>query len=107
MVRQWQEFFYDKRYSATPMQSPDFVKLVEAHGLTGLRVTSRAEVEPALQAARAAKGTVVIDFRVEKEDSGLSDGAHRGKSERNDSPAKAAICPDRNGRRCFVASKII
>jgi acetolactate synthase-1/2/3 large subunit len=69
MVRQWQEFFYDKRYSATPMQSPDFVKLVEAHGLTGLRVTSRAEVEPALQAAREAKGTVVIDFRVEKEDS--------------------------------------
>ncbi len=69
MVRQWQEFFYDKRYSATPMRSPDFVKLVEAHGLTGLRVTSRAEVEPALQAARAAEGTVVIDFRVEKEDS--------------------------------------
>ncbi len=69
MVRQWQEFFYDKRYSATPMRSPDFVKLVEAHGLTGLRVTSREEVGPALAAAKAAEGTVVIDFRVEKEDS--------------------------------------
>jgi acetolactate synthase-1/2/3 large subunit len=69
MVRQWQEFFYDKRYSATPMRSPDFVKLVEAHGLTALRVTSRVEVEPALEAAKAAEGTVVIDFRVEKEDS--------------------------------------
>ena len=35
MVRQWQEFFYDRRYAATPMRSPDFVKIAEAHGLTG------------------------------------------------------------------------
>lgn len=69
MVRQWQEFFYDKRYSATPMKSPDFVKLAEAHGLSGLLVTTRAEVGPALAQARAMEGTVVIDFRVEKEDS--------------------------------------
>jgi acetolactate synthase-1/2/3 large subunit len=68
MVRQWQEFFYDGRYSATPLRSPDFVKLAEAHGLTGLRVTRREEVEPAARAARAAPGTVVIDFRVEQED---------------------------------------
>jgi acetolactate synthase I/II/III large subunit len=68
MVRQWQEFFYDGRYSATPLRSPDFVKLAEAHGLTGLRVTRREEVEPAVAAARAAPGTVVIDFRVEQED---------------------------------------
>ncbi len=39
MVRQWQEFFYDKRYSATPMKGPDFVKIADAHGLAGLRVT--------------------------------------------------------------------
>ncbi len=45
MVRQWQEFFYDKRYAATPMRSPDFVKIAEAHGLTGLRVTRRADVD--------------------------------------------------------------
>ena len=69
MVRQWQEFFYDKRYSATPMKSPDFVKLVEAHGLKALRVTTRAEVEPAVKQAREMDGTVVIEFRVEKEDS--------------------------------------
>jgi acetolactate synthase I/II/III large subunit len=69
MVRQWQEFFYDKRYSATPMKSPDFVKIAEAHSLTGLRVTSRAEVEPAVREAQSVDGTVVIDFRVEKEDS--------------------------------------
>jgi acetolactate synthase-1/2/3 large subunit len=69
MVRQWQEFFYDGRYSATPMKSPDFVKLTEAHGLTGLRVTQRSEVEDAIRKARETEGTVVIDFRVEKEDS--------------------------------------
>jgi len=69
MVRQWQEFFYDKRYAATPMLSPDFVKLAEAHGLTGLRVTSRSEVKDAIEQARATEGTVVIDFRVEQEDS--------------------------------------
>ncbi|HEX7432905.1 MAG TPA: biosynthetic-type acetolactate synthase large subunit [Anaerolineaceae bacterium] len=69
MVRQWQEFFYDRRYSATPMRGPDFVKLTEAHGLTGLRVSTRNEVEPAIRLAQQTEGTVVIDFRVEKEDS--------------------------------------
>ncbi len=68
MVRQWQQFFYDGRYSATPLKSPDFVKLAEAHGLFGLRATSRDEVEPAVMRARAARGTVLIDFRVEQED---------------------------------------
>jgi acetolactate synthase-1/2/3 large subunit len=69
MVRQWQEFFYERRYSATPMKSPDFVKLAEAHGLLGLRVTQRDEIPGAVARARADKGTVVIDFRVEQEDS--------------------------------------
>jgi acetolactate synthase-1/2/3 large subunit len=69
MVRQWQEFFYDKRYSATPMHNPDFVKLAEAHGLSGLRVTQRSELEAAVKRAEETEGTVVIDFRVEKEDS--------------------------------------
>jgi acetolactate synthase-1/2/3 large subunit len=69
MVRQWQQFFYDGRYSATPLRSPDFVKLAEAHGLTGLRVTKREEVEAAVLLARRTPGTVVVDFRVEQEDS--------------------------------------
>ena len=69
MVRQWQEMFYGGRYVATPMRSPDFVKLAEAHGLTGLRVTKRSEVAAAVEAARRDPGTVVIDFRVEQEDS--------------------------------------
>jgi len=68
MVRQWQEFFYQKRYSATPMLSPDFVKIAEACGLTGLRVTRRADVIPAVRQAQETEGTVVIDFRVEQED---------------------------------------
>ena len=69
MVRQWQEMFYDRRYSATPLRSPDFVKLAEAHGLTGLRVTKREELETIVALARETPGTVLIDFRVEQEDS--------------------------------------
>ncbi len=69
MVRQWQEFFYDKNYAATPMKSPDFVKIAEANGLKGIRVTERSQVEAAIREAQASEGTVVIDFRVEQEDS--------------------------------------
>ena len=68
MVRQWQEFFYERRYAATPLSSPDFVKLAEAFGLQARRVTDRAGVIPTVQEARGHKGTVVIDFRVEQED---------------------------------------
>ncbi len=68
MVRQWQEFFYERRYAATPLTSPDFVKLAEAFGLTAMRVSERADVIPTVQAARKHSGTVVIDFRVEQED---------------------------------------
>jgi acetolactate synthase-1/2/3 large subunit len=69
MVRQWQEFFYDRRYAATPLRSPDFVKIAEAHGLLGLRVEKRPDVLGVVQRARQADGTVLIDFRVEQEDS--------------------------------------
>ena len=69
MVRQWQQFFYGGRYVATPLKNPDFVMLAQAHGLTGLRVTRREEVAEAVARARAEPGTVVIDFRVEQEDS--------------------------------------
>ena len=69
MVRQWQEFFYDRRYAATPLLSPDFARIAECFGLRGETVRTRAEVEPTVERARAAKRTVVIDFQVEKEDS--------------------------------------
>ncbi|MGB3051639.1 MAG: biosynthetic-type acetolactate synthase large subunit, partial [Polyangiales bacterium] len=68
MVRQWQQFFYGGRYVATPLLSPDFVKLAEAHDLTGIRVEKRSEVEAAVRKAENTEGTVVIDFRVEQED---------------------------------------
>jgi acetolactate synthase-1/2/3 large subunit len=51
------------------MQGPDFVKLAEAHGLLGLRVTERDQIVETVARARSEKGTVVIDFRVEQEDS--------------------------------------
>jgi acetolactate synthase-1/2/3 large subunit len=69
MVRQWQEFFYGRRYAATPLRGPDFVKIAEAHGLVGLRVDARRDVVSAVERARSEDGTVVIDFRVEQEDS--------------------------------------
>jgi acetolactate synthase I/II/III large subunit len=68
MVRQWQQFFYERRYAATPLHNPDFVKLAAAYGLTGVAVRSRAEVVPAIVAARERSETAVIDFQVEQED---------------------------------------
>jgi acetolactate synthase-1/2/3 large subunit len=69
MVRQWQEFFYEKNYQSTPLLSPDFVKLAEAHGIRGLAVKTRAEVLPAVAEARKHQGPFLINFLVEKEDS--------------------------------------
>ena len=68
MVRQWQEFFYERRYAATPLSGPNFVKLAEAFGIRGHAVTARAGVLPAIDDARRHDGPVVIDFRVEQED---------------------------------------
>ena len=68
MVRQWQEFFYERRYAATPILSPDYVKLADAFGLKGMLVTQRSQVTEAVQAAREHPGTVIIDFRVDQED---------------------------------------
>jgi acetolactate synthase-1/2/3 large subunit len=68
MVRQWQELFYEKRYVATPLSSPDFVKVAEAYGLPGLRVTRREEVVPAIEQAMEHTGPFLIDFRVEPEE---------------------------------------
>jgi len=69
MVRQWQQFFYEKRYVSTPILSPDFAKVAEAYGLKGTTVRRRADVIPAVTEARAHGKAVVIDFQVEQEDS--------------------------------------
>jgi acetolactate synthase-1/2/3 large subunit len=70
MVRQWQELFYDKRYACTAMEyAPDFVKLAEAYGATGLRATKPEEVVSVLQQGLATPGPVIMDFMVDREES--------------------------------------
>jgi acetolactate synthase-1/2/3 large subunit len=69
MVRQWQQFFYERNYEATPLVSPDFVKLADAHGIRGRAVRTRAEVADAVNEARSAPGAFLLNFLVEKEDS--------------------------------------
>ncbi|MCX5708792.1 MAG: thiamine pyrophosphate-dependent enzyme, partial [Candidatus Omnitrophica bacterium] len=68
MVRQWQELFYKKRYSHTTLYNPDFVKVAEAYGGVGIRVTKKEEVKPAIEKAIATENVVFIDFRVEPEE---------------------------------------
>ncbi len=67
MVRQWQDLFHDKNYSEVKINGPDFVKLAEAYGVTGLRVTKDAELMPAIQKARETPGTVLVEFVIEPE----------------------------------------
>src|SRR5829696_3545332 len=69
MVRQWQEFFYDKRYAATPITGPNFAKLADAFGIPATTVTKRSDVEGAVESARRQKRAALIDFQVEQEDS--------------------------------------
>lgn len=69
MVRQWQELFYDKRYSGTVMDvTPDFVKLAEAYGAVGLRATKKSEVIPVIKEAFATDNLVIMDFSVVKDE---------------------------------------
>ncbi|MDP9312859.1 MAG: thiamine pyrophosphate-dependent enzyme, partial [Chloroflexota bacterium] len=67
MVRQWQELFHDRRYSATPMWSPDFVKVADAYGIPGMRVTHQSQVEDAINAAYETPGPMLLEFQVERE----------------------------------------
>jgi acetolactate synthase-1/2/3 large subunit len=69
MVRQWQQLFYDRRYSCTTMDyAPDFAKLAEAFGAVGLRATKPSEVEPVLREAISTPRPVIMDFVVEQEE---------------------------------------
>jgi len=68
MVRQWQELFYERRYVATPLSGPDFVKIAEAYGIPGLKVRHKEEVIPAIEQAMAHQGPFLIDFVVEPEE---------------------------------------
>ncbi len=69
MVRQWQEFFYEERYNATPMMNPDFCKLAEAYGIPAMKVTKRSEMESSVAWAREYQdGPILVEFVVEKHD---------------------------------------
>jgi len=68
MVRQWQELFHGKRYVATPLWGPDFVKLADAYGIPGVKVRRKEDVVPAIRQAMAYDGTFVVDFGVEPEE---------------------------------------
>lgn len=67
MVRQWQQIFYDKRYTGTPIWSPDFVKLAAAYSIPALEVHTPEEVAPAIEKANSTPGPFLIDFRVKEE----------------------------------------
>jgi acetolactate synthase I/II/III large subunit len=68
MVRQWQELFYEQRYEATPMLSPDFCKLAEAYSIPARRVTKREDIQAAVEFARSIDGPALIEFQVEREE---------------------------------------
>ena len=100
MVRQWQEFFYGKRYCATPISGPDFCKLAEAYDVAAARVASRAEVVPAIRAARRQDGPILIDFRVEREDAVypmVPAGASLDQMLRRPPPGPRRLGDDRRG----------
>jgi len=68
MVRQWQELFYDRRYSYTELSMVDFVKIANAYGVPGIKVESPDEVVPALKTAIETEGPFVLDFRINREE---------------------------------------
>ncbi|SHE79437.1 biosynthetic-type acetolactate synthase large subunit [Desulforamulus putei] len=71
MVRQWQEMFYNRRYSHTEIKNPDFVKLAEAYGAEGYQATRKEEVAEVLQAAIQSRKPVLMDFVIEREENVL------------------------------------
>jgi acetolactate synthase-1/2/3 large subunit len=68
MVRQWQELFYDRRYSFTELPPVEFVRIANAYGIEGVKVNSPEDVMPALKAALDCDGPFVMDFRIEREE---------------------------------------
>jgi acetolactate synthase-1/2/3 large subunit len=68
MVRQWQDLFFGKRYVATPLSGPDFVKIAEAYGIPGALARRKEEVIPAIEQAMKEPGPFLIDFRIEPEE---------------------------------------
>jgi acetolactate synthase-1/2/3 large subunit len=68
MVRQWQQLFFEGRYSGTPLLGPDFAKVAEAYGIQGFTVREKSDVVPAISKAMSIDGPVLLDFVVEQEE---------------------------------------
>jgi acetolactate synthase-1/2/3 large subunit len=68
MVRQWQQLFFERRYSGTPLLGPDFARVAEAYGIPGLTIREKGEVVAAIEQAVNAKGPFLIDFRIVQEE---------------------------------------
>ena len=88
MVRQWQEFFYERNYAATPLVNPDFTKIAEAYGILTFAVTHRDEVAPTVRKAREHDGPGADRFPRGAGRFGLSHGSGGQGAARDDSPAK-------------------
>ena len=99
MVRQWQEFFYEKRYAATPLLSPDFAAVAHAYGLEGVAVSCRADVRPAIDAGPERRVGVPRRFPGRAGGLGVSHGAGGAGPRRND---PAAVAAGRNRSRCMI-----
>ena len=95
MVRQWQEFFYERNYEATPLLNPNFVKLAEAYGIRSMAVTERSQVVPTVRAAREHDGAGADRLQGRAGRHGLSDGCGGSVVERHDPAAQS----DRRNRR--------
>ena len=98
MVRQWQHLYYKDNLQAVRLFQPDFVKLAEAFGLAGMRVTDKTDVEPAIEKALQHPGPVIIDFEVEQHEdtfpamppgAALSETIDQPKFEEEPEPEKA------------------
>jgi acetolactate synthase-1/2/3 large subunit len=68
MVRQWQQLFFEGRYSGTPLLGPDFAKVAEAYGIPGVTIREKRKVEPAIAQAVSSDGPFLIDFRIVQEE---------------------------------------
>jgi acetolactate synthase-1/2/3 large subunit len=68
MVRQWQQLFFDKRYSETEMVNPDFVKIASSYNIESEKVTERSNLESVIEKMLASENSFVLEVKVEKED---------------------------------------
>lgn len=68
MVRQWQQLFFEKRYSFTHMENPDFIKLASSYGISGEKIVERKKLDKALDKFINFNGPYLLEVKVEKED---------------------------------------